>query len=156
MGRWDKMAERINATIQAEVPEPCVAIGGLQPAGTWGAFGLTQLSGAAGMFKQHKANQAAGDLSARHGMRANHITYIALTADKLYAFDTKPRRTTMKVIGKLAEWNRKDVRCEVVPGKLAAKVIFDHADGGHYELEASTMGHYNDKFLAELASLSRP
>lgn len=148
------MAERINATIQAEVSEHCVAIGGLQPAGTWGSFGVTKLSGAAGMFKQHQANQAAGDLTARHGMRTNHVTYLALTADKVYAFDTKPRRTNIKVVSKLAEWDRNDVRCQVIPGKVSTRVVIDHADGSHYELEATTLGHYNDALLAALAELS--
>ena len=42
------------------------------------------------MFKQHQANQAAGELSARKGLKANRVTFLALTADKLYAFDVKP------------------------------------------------------------------
>ncbi len=154
MGRWDKMVDRQNAMIQAEVPEPCVAIGALQPAGTWGSFGLTKLSPAAAMFKQHQANQAAGALSGRHGLSANHITYLALTADKLYAFDAKPRRMGIKVVGKLAEWDRTDVTCQVVPGKVATRVVIDHADGGRYELEASNIGRYNDPLYAALAELA--
>ena len=40
IGRWDKQAEKQRAMIQAEVLQPCLAIGSLQPAGTWGSFGL--------------------------------------------------------------------------------------------------------------------
>jgi hypothetical protein len=135
------MAERINATIQAEVPERCVAIGALQPAGTWDA--LYNVG-------QRQLNKKAGALTDRTLVRPNHITYVALTADKLYAFDTKPRRTNMKVIGKLAEWDRKDVRCQLIPGKAATTVVIDHADGGHYELETMSS---NEEFLAALADL---
>jgi len=154
MGRWDKAAEKQRAMIQPEVPEPCVAVGALQPAGTWGSFGLTKIVPAAGMFKQHKANQAAGELSGRKGMKTNRITYLALTADKLYAFDVKVGRT-QKVESKLAEWNRGDVTVQLVPGKLATRVVIDHTDGAHSELEATTMGGYNDELLAALGTLSR-
>jgi hypothetical protein len=155
MGLWDKMLERNNATIQAAVPEPCVAIGALQPAGTSGAFGLSYVSGAASMFKQHKANKNAGALTARHGLKTNHITYIALTADKLYALDAKPRRRNIKVVGTLAEWDRRDLTAQVIPGKVATRVVLDHADGGHYELESMNMGHGNDPLFAELRTLTR-
>jgi hypothetical protein len=155
MGRWDKAAEKQRAMIQAEVPEPCVAIGALQPAGTWGSFGLTKLSPAAGMFKQHKANQAAGELSGRKGVKANRVTFLALTADKLYAFDVKSGMGGLKVQSKLAEWNRGDVTVQLVPGKVSTRVVIDHTDGAHSELEATTFGGYNDELLGQLGTLSK-
>ena len=154
MGRWDAMWEKQAAIIQAEVPEPIVALGGLQPAGTWGSFGLDKLVPAAGMFKQHKANQTAGALSARKGLKMNHQTYLALTADKLYAFDTRVKGRGIQVVGKLAEWNRGDVTAQVIPGRLATRVVIDHVGGEHSELEATTMGGYNDALLAALQELS--
>ncbi len=156
MGRWDKQAEKQRAMIQAEVPEPCVAIGALQPAGTWGSFGLTKLSPGGGMYKQHKANQAAGELSGRKGVKANRVTFIALTADKFYAFDVKYGfGGSQKVASKLAEWNRDDVTVTLVPGKVATRVVIDHADGTHSELEATTFGGYNDGLLAALGTMSK-
>ncbi len=155
MGRWDAQIEKQRATIQAEVPEPCLAIGQLQPAGTWGSFGLEKIIPAAGLFKQHKSNQGAGPLSARKGMKMNHITYLALTADKLYAFDVQVKGRGLVVRDKLAEWNRSDVTVALVPGKLATKVVIDHADGSHSELEATTMGGYQDDFLVALSGLSK-
>ena len=149
-GRWDKMWEQQVATIQAAVPEPLVAIAGLQPAGTWGSFGLTKLSPAGGMFRQHQANQAAGALTSRKGMRANRQTYLALTADKLYALDTKIKGRGIQVLGTLAEWNRADVRVQTIPGRLATKVIIDHTDGGHYELESTNISGYNQPLLDAL------
>ena len=151
MGRWDKIFEANQATIQAEVPEPCLAVGGLQPAGTLGSFGLTKLSPAAGMFKQHKANEAAGDLSGRHGLKTNRITYLAVTADKVYAFDAKPKRKgNIEVVAKLAEWDRSDVKAQVVRGKVSNRVVIDHADGGHYELESMAVTSYNEPLFTAL------
>lgn len=155
MGRWDAQIEKQRATIQAEVPEPCLAIGQLQPAGTWGSFGLEKIIPGAGMFKQHKSNQGTGPLSARKGMKMNHITYLALTADKVYAFDVQVKGRGLVVRDKLAEWNRSDVTVTLVPGKLATRVVIDHTDGAHSELEATTMGGYQDDFLAALGALSK-
>ena len=151
MGRWDKIFDANKATIQAEVPEPCLAVGGLQPAGTFGSFGVTKLSPAGGTFGQQKANQAAGQLTGRHGLKTNRITYLAVTADKLYAFDAKPKRKgNIEVVGKLAEWDRADVKVRTVRGKMSTRVIIDHADGGHYELESMSITNLNEPLLAAL------
>jgi len=155
MGRFDKQIEAQRQMVQAEVPEPIVAYSVLQPAGTWGSFGLTKLSPALGMFKQHQANKAAGDLSGRHGVKMNSQTWIALTADKVYAFEGKVSGYKTKIVGKLAEFDRRDVSVELKPGRLATKVIFDTADGGHYELEVTTAMGGQDEFLDELAAMSR-
>jgi hypothetical protein len=147
--------ESINAKIQAHVPEPVLASGMLQPAGTWGSFGLMKLSPAAGLLKQRSANKNAGQLSTRGSMfKNNRQTYFALTADKLYAFETKFSRGGINVLGQLVEWNRADLTVQTIPGKLATKVVIDHADGGHYELEATTVGSkgYNNPLLAELSA----
>jgi hypothetical protein len=156
MGRWDKIFEANVATIQAEVPEPLVACGGLAPAGNLGSFGLSKLSPALGMWKQHKANRAAGSLSERHGLKANRITYLALTADKLYAFSAKAKRNgTIEVVSKLAEWDRADVSAQTIPGRLSTKVVIDHADGTHAEFESASITNLNDPLLAELSTLVR-
>jgi len=156
MGRWEKLFEANKATIQAEVPEPCIAVGGLQPAGTFGSFGVGRLSGAAGTLQQHKANQAAGELTGRHGLKTNRITYLAVTADKVYAFDAKPKRKgNIEVVSKLAEWKRSDVNVQTVRGKMATKVIIDHTDGGHYELESPSITNFNEPLLAALEGSSR-
>ena len=47
---------KVNETAQEQVPERVIASGILQPAGTWGAFGLDQVSGVASMFKRRKVN----------------------------------------------------------------------------------------------------
>ncbi len=156
MGMWDKQIEKQREMVQAAVPEPVIAYGVLQPAGTWGSYGLRNLSPALAMFKQHKANQGAGELSGRKGLKMNSQTYIALTADKLYALEGKVAGYRgAKIVGTLAEWQRSDVVVQLIPGRMSTKVVFDHADGGHYELEATTMGGYNDPFLTELSTMTR-
>jgi hypothetical protein len=148
--------ESVNAKVQAQVPEPVVACGRLQPAGTWGSFGLMKLSPAAGILRQRSANKNAGQLSTRGAMfKNNRQTMFALTADKLYAFETKiSGYTGIKILGQLVEWNRADLTVQTIPGKLATKIVLDHADGGHYELEATTVASkgYNDPLLAELSA----
>jgi hypothetical protein len=41
-------ADSIRAKVQAQVPEPVLATGTVQPAGTWGAAGLMSLTPAGG------------------------------------------------------------------------------------------------------------
>jgi hypothetical protein len=152
--------EEIQAIVQEQVPEPLLAVGMVQPAGTWGAAGLSQLSGIAGMFHQKSANQKAGDLTNRgaffrSGKSPNSQTIVGLTADTLYAFEAKYGWGGMKLKGQLAAWPRKDLTVRLEPGKMSVRVIVDHTDGSRYEVEATTVGArgYNDAFLNELAKM---
>ena len=155
MGMMDKQVEKQRQTIQSEVPEPVIAYSILSPAGYMGAYGLERVSPALAMLKRRKAQKAAGDLSHSHGILRNRQTWVALTADKVYALDGKVSGYSAKIVGKLAEWRREDVKVTLQRGKVTMKVTFDVADGGHYELETSTIGSYNDDFLNELATMSR-
>jgi hypothetical protein len=137
--------EKVNTTAQEHVAEPVVAAGILQPAGTWGAFGLEQVSGAAAMFKRRKVNKDAGGL-ASSSWKGTKTALLAVTADKLYAFSCKQKgRSGWKIREQLGVWDRSDLRVEMTPGKLATKVVFDHLpigalrtrghDGQHRELQ---------------------
>ena len=145
---------KVNETAQEQVPEPVVASGILQPAGTWGSFGLDQVSGVAAMFKRRKVNKDAGGL-ARTSWKGTKTVLLAVTGDKLYAFAVKQKGRNWKVEGQLGKWNRSDLDVETIPGKLATKVVFDvQPTGEHYELEATTVGSagFNDPFLAAIAA----
>ena len=145
---------RVNETAQEQVPEPVVASGILQPAGTWGSFGLDQVSGVAAMFKRRKVNKDAGGL-ARTSWKGTKTVLLAVTGEKLYAFAVKQKGRNWKVEGQLGKWNRSDLDVETIPGKLATKVVFDvQPTGEHYELEATTVGSagFNDPFLAAIAA----
>ena len=132
-------------------PEPVVAVGGLQPVGTCGAFGLTKLSPGGGMLRQHQANQAAGELSARKGAGQSPDVRRA-DRRQLNAFDTKIKGRGIKVLRTLAGWNRSDVRVRTIPGRLATKVIIDQADGGPLHLESTNISGYSQPLLDGLTS----
>jgi hypothetical protein len=145
--------EKVNSTAQEHVSEPVVAAGILQPAGTWGAFGVEQLSPAVAMFKRRKVNKDAGGL-AKSSWKGTKTALLALTADKLFAFSVKQKGRSWKVQQPLGEWDRSDLEIETAPGKLATKVVFDVVSSGeHYELEATTIGGsgINDALLAAIA-----
>jgi hypothetical protein len=153
MGMIDSV-ESIRAKVQAEVPEPVLATGMVQPAGTWGAAGLMSLTPAGGLLRQRSANKNAGALSTRGAMfKTNRQTMLAVTDDKLYAFETKTGWGGVKILGTLATWNRSDLKIQTQPGKISTRIVIDHGDE-HFELEATTAGArgWNDGLLAELAA----
>jgi hypothetical protein len=146
--------DSIRAKVQAQVPEPVLASGMVQPAGTWGAAGLTSLSPAGGILRQRSANKNAGALSTRGAMfKSNRQTVLAVTVDQLYALETKLGWGGMKILSTLAVWDRADLTVQTQPGKMSTRVVIDHTNGEHYELEATTVASrgLNDALLAELA-----
>lgn len=156
MGMMENAAD-LRAKVQAQVPEPVLASGMVQPVGTWGAAGLTSLTPAGGLLRQRSANKNAGALSTRGAMfKTNRQTLLAVTADKLYALETKFGWGGMKILSTLAVWDRADLTVQTQPGKMSTRVVIDHTDGGHFELEATTIASrgFNDGLLAELAAPS--
>ena len=150
MADW---VQQMKDQAQEHVPEPVVSVGILQPAGTWGAMGVGQMSGLAGMIARKAANDRSGGMG-KNGAFSTKAAMIALTADRLYAFNVKPKGRSFKVVSDVGNWDRRDVKVATTSGKLATKVVFDvESTGAHYELEATTvmqMGGFTDKFLAEL------
>jgi hypothetical protein len=148
MADW---VQKMNDLVQPHVPEPVVAVGILQPAGTWGASGLRMLSPLAGMIKQRSANQAGGGLG-KIGFRTK-MAVIALTDEKLYAFNGKPKSRSWKIEDQIGAWDRRVLRITTEKGRLSTKVVVDvTSTGDHFELEATTvMGRgFTDAFLTEL------
>ena len=150
MADW---VQQMKDQAQEHVPEPVVSVGILQPAGTWGAMGVGQMSGLAGMIARKAANDRSGGMG-KNGAFSTKAAMIALTADRLYAFNVKPKGRSFKVVSEVGDWDRRDVKVATTPGKLATKVVFDvESTGAHYELEATTvmqMGNFTGIFLAEL------
>jgi hypothetical protein len=153
MGMIDN-AESMKEKAQEKVPEPLLAVGIVQPAGTWGSAGVMQVSGLAGMLMKKSANKKAGDLHTGGTVfKTNRQTLLALTADKLYAFETKAGWGGMKIIGDLAQWDRKDLRVGTEDGKLSTQIVIEHTvTGDRYELEATTAMSrgFNDALLEEI------
>jgi len=147
----EKMTKEV---VQPRVPEPVIAVGMLQPAGTWGSFGAGQLSGLAGTLMRRAANKRAGGL-AKSGAFSTKTALLAVTEQRLYAFNAKPSGRSWKIVDEAGDWDRSDVTVTTTPGKLSTKVVFDvQSTGDHFELEATTaMGgdRINKPFLDELA-----
>ncbi len=144
--------EKMKETAQPHVPEPVVAVGLLQPAGTWGSFGLGYISPLARMFKQRGANKRTGGM-AKVGAFKTKMAMLAITADKVYAFNASPKGRNWKVQDQVGAWDRKDLKITTEPGRLATRVRVDVASTGeHFELEATTVGTkgFHDTFLDEL------
>lgn len=144
---------KMKETVQPRVPEAVVAVGLLQPAGTWGSMGVGLLSPLGGMLKQKSANQAAGGLARGPIFKNTKMAVFALTADDVYVFSGKPKGFGWKIGDQLAQWSRRDLQITTQPGKVATKVTIEVATGDRYELEATTAMDrgFSDVFLAELA-----
>jgi hypothetical protein len=132
-------AQKLKDSAQPHVPEPVVAVGMLQPAGAYGAFGAGQLSGIAGSFMRRSSNKKAGGL-AKQGLLGTKLAMIVLTEAHVYAFGAKPSGRSWKVLDQLGEWERSDLTFIVdAPGKMSTKVTVDVAStGDRFELEAMT------------------
>lgn len=145
--------EKMKETVQPHVHEPVVAVGILQPAGTWGAFGAGQLSGIAGTLMRKAANKKAGGL-AKQGAFSTKMAVLAITDGKVYAFNAKPSGRQWKILDTVGEWQRSDLDITTTKNKLSTKVVVDvKSTGDHYELEATTImqsGGFTDAFLAAL------
>jgi hypothetical protein len=146
-------AQQMKDQAQEHVSEPVVAVGILQPAGTWGAFGMGQMSGIAGMIGRKVSNDRSGGLG-KSGAFSTKAALLALTADRIYAFNVKPKGRGFKVVDEVGDWARNEVSVQTNKGKMSTRVVLDVAStGAHYELEATTimgMGSFTDVFLAEL------
>jgi hypothetical protein len=145
---------KVQETAQEAVPEPVEAAGIVQPAGTMGTFGLSQVSGVVAMVKARKANQAAGGLGRTSVMASTKLAMFAVTADKVYALAVKQKGRGWKVKDQIGVWNRPDLTIETTPGKITTKVVIDvGSTGEHFEVEATTAGGsgVNDRFLAAIA-----
>jgi len=145
-------AEQMRATAQEHVAEPVLAAGILQPAGTWGSMGVGQLSGLAGTIMRMSNNKKAGGLG-KQGVVRFRQALLAVTADKIYAFNSKPAGRKWKVTEQVGVWDRKDLRVAMADKKLTKAVTIEIASTGErFELEATTMGSQgvNDPLFAEL------
>ena len=146
--------QKMTDLVQPSVPEQIVAVGMLQPAGTWGSFGAGQLSGLAGTLMRRAANKKAGGL-AKSGAFSTKIALLAVTDARLYAFNAKPSGRSWKIVDEAGDWDRSDLTITTTPGKLSTKVVVDvQSTGDHFELEATTVmtaDDFNRPFLDEIA-----
>jgi hypothetical protein len=150
---------QLKDVVQEHVAEPVVAADVLQPAGAWAAFGLQHASALAGFAGRKRANQRAGGVG-KQGMFNSKQALLALTADKLYAFNAAPRGTTWKVKEQVGVWRRADLAVATEDKKMTTLVTLEVlSTGQRIELEATTVGssarRMHDEFLGELTKKPR-
>jgi hypothetical protein len=153
MGKGLDWVDDARAVAQAQVAAPILAVGFLQPGGSWGAFGMCKLNPVAGSVEQGDANKRAGGLAKAGGFKPK-VAMLAVTADTIEVFSAAPaRKRSIKVGDQLASWARDDLVIGIVPGRIATQVTIDvGSTGERFELEATMIGGgFNDALLAELA-----
>jgi hypothetical protein len=153
-------AEQTKENVQPHVDEPIIAVGVLQPAGTFGSVGVAQISRVAGVLTRLASNKKSGGLSKVGEFKAN-FALVAVTENTLHAFNAKSVGRQFNVQDPVGAWNRSDLNVATTKGTLSTKVVIDVVSTGeHYELEASMMpplkGH-NEAFLPALKEfLAKP
>lgn len=154
MSEW---AEQTKGNVQPHVPEPIIAVGVLQPAGVWGAVGVAQFSRLAGTIMRKAANKKSAGLG-KQGEIKTQMALLAITENKLYAFNAKPTGRQWQVADPVGAWDRSDLAITTSKGTLSTKVVVDvKSTGDHYELEATTvlqMKGHSDAFLAALETFT--
>ncbi len=149
--------------LEKKTGSPVLAVCYVQPRGAvvtgFASVGLSKISplGAMAMnkVKGKKANAKAGGLG-KIGVLSSQAAILAVTADKLYAFEMKTGWGGLKVKDPIAAWDRKDVKVTAgEPGTMTRAMDLDVASSGeHMEVEAATAmgaGKYADEFLAEVS-----
>ena len=147
------MHDRIKQTVQPHVPEPVIAVGVLQPAGTFGGMGGDQLSGILGSVMRKNANKRSAGLGKNSAFRTK-VALIAVTEERIYAFNAKGWGPQCKIVDKVGDWDRADVTVGTTAGTMSTQFVFDVAStGDHYELETNAlmgMGGFTKTFVDAL------
>ena len=145
---------KLRRVAEERIGEPVIAAGLFAPAGAMGGMGVGKLSGLGGMLRDKKINERAGGLG-HHGAFKLRQALVAVTADKVYGFNSKPKgRSGWQIVDEAAVWDRADVSVTVEDRKVTRLVTFTVApDNATYELEMMKMaGDLNDALLTELGA----
>jgi hypothetical protein len=115
MSRTDKYEayrERWMMEVAPHVQGELLAVGVFSRAGTMGSFGLGKVSPLAGMIKRGMEKGKTDNLP--------QSFVVAVTADRVYVFDYKPRGTGIKVKDPLRVWDRDQIHVHRTPIKVGA------------------------------------
>jgi hypothetical protein len=147
------MSDKMKATVQPHVPEPVIAVGVLQPAGTWGAMGGDQLSGIVGSLMRKNANKRSAGLGKNSAFRTK-IALVAVTEGRVYAFNAKGWGPTCKIVDRVGDWDRSDLKITATKANLSTQFVIDvESTGQHFELETNALmgiGGFTSKFVEAL------
>jgi hypothetical protein len=151
------MHDKMKATVQPHVPEPVIAVGLLQPAGTWGSMGGDQLSGIVGSLIRENANKRSSGLGKNSAFKTK-MAMVAVTEERVYAFNAKGWGPQTKIADKVGDWAHDELEVSVTPGKMSTQfVIVVTATGDRYELETNALmgvGGFTQEFVAALQRAS--
>ena len=149
------LGEKMIEAVQPHVPEPVIAVGVLQPAGTWGAMGGDQLSGLVGSLMRRNANKRSAGLG-KNGAFRTKVALVAVTDGRVYAFNAKGWGPQCKVVDEVGDWDRADLKITTTPGKVSTRFVIDVVSSGeHFELETNAlmgMGGFTTKFVDALGA----
>lgn len=147
------LGEKMKATVQPHVPEPVIAVGVLQPAGTWGAMGGDQLSGLVGSLMRRNANKRSSGLGKNSAFRTK-VALVAVTDARVYAFNAKGWGPQCKIVDEVGDWDRHDLEITTTSGTMSTKFVIDVVStGDHFELETNALmavGGFTAKFVEAL------
>ncbi len=147
------LGEKMKATVQPHVPEPVIAVGVLQPAGTWGAMGGDQLSGLVGSFMRRNANKRSSGLGKNSAFKTK-VALVAVTASRVYAFNAKGWGPQCKIVDEVGDWDRDDLTITTTSGTMSTQFVIDVVStGDHFELETNALmgvGGFTAKFVDAL------
>jgi len=148
------LEDKMKQTVQSHVKEPVIAVGVLQPAGTWGAMGGDQISGIVGSLMRKNANKRSPGLAKNSAFRTK-VALIAVTEGRVYAFNAKGWGPTCKIVDEVGDWDRSDLDVSASrAGTMSTQFVFDVVStGDHYELETNAlmgMGGFTAKFVDAL------
>ena len=147
------MHDKMKATVQSHVPEPVIAVGLLQPAGTWGSMGGDQLSGIVGSLMRKSANKRSSGLGKNSAFKTK-MAVVAVTEERVYAFNAKGWAAQTKISDKVGDWSHDELDVTVTPGKMSTQfVIVVTETGDRYELETNAlmgMGGFTQDFVKAL------
>ena len=153
------MHDKFKATVQEHVPEPVIAVGLLQPAGTWGAMGGDQLSGIVGSLMRRNSNKRSQGLGKNSAFKTK-MAMVAVTETRLYAFNAKGWGPQTKIADKVGDWSHDELEVTVTPGKMATQfVIVVNETGDRYELETNALmgvGGFTQEFVKALQRVQQP
>ena len=110
--KYEAYRERWLMEVAPRVEGEPLAVGVFSRAGTMGSFGLGKVSPLAGLVKRGIEKGQTANLP------VNFV--VAVTADRVYVFDYKPRGTSIKVKDPIRIWDRDQVHVHRTPVKVGA------------------------------------
>ena len=153
------LGEKMKAEMQARIDEPLIAVGVLQPAGTWVAMGGDQLSGIVGSLMRKNANKRSSGLqtSAFHTKMA---VVGGATEGRVYAFNARAGPYSARSSPGRRLRTQRPEEVTATPGKMSTQFVIDvTSTGDRFELETNALmgvGGFTAAFVAALEGSAKP